>query len=309
MTIHPGVIGIDVSKAFLDIFDVERGRPERFPNDAEAAHALAQRLSKRPDGYAVFEATDPYDRHLRDVFRAQRIPFVRVNPKQAKNFARAIGRQAKTDPIDAQTLAAMSQVLEVPAPSAPDPRREELAVLHKRRDQLVADRAAEQVRLREIGDPHGSCKSHIAWLTCEIARFEALIANAITGDAALAEDARLLCSVPGIGPVGATTLIAHMPELGTLTPRTAAAMTGLAPFNADSGKRRGIRQIGGGRKRVRQALYIAAMTAVRSRARFSGIYQALLARGKPKKVALIAVARKLIVILNAIMRDRIAFQP
>jgi transposase len=140
-------------------------------------------------------------------------------------------------------------------------------------------------------------------------RFEALIANAIAGDAALAEDARLLSSVPGIGPVGATTLIAHMPELGTLTPRTAAAMTGLAPFNADSDKRRCIRHIGGGRKRVRQALYIAAMTAVRSRARFSGIYQALLARGKPKKVAPIAVARKLIVILNAIMRDRIAFQP
>ena len=180
--------------------------------------------------------------------------------------------------------------------------------LHRRRDQMVADRAAEQVRLREVGDLHGSCARHIAWLKEEIARFEALIAEAIAADAALTEDLRLIRSVPGIGPVGATTLLAQMPELGTLTPKTAAALVGLAPFNVDSGKRRGIRQIGGGRKRVRQALYMAAVTAVRARARFAGLYQALLARGKPAKVALIAIVRKLIVILNAVMRDRVAFQ-
>jgi len=202
----------------------------------------------------------------------------------------------------------MSRVLAPPAPTRHDPLRETLMALHRRRDQMVADRAAEQVRLREVGDLHGSCARHIAWLKEEIARFEALIAEAIAADAALTEDLRLIRSVPGIGPVGATTLLAQMPELGTLTPKTAAALVGLAPFNVDSGKRRGIRQIGGGRKRVRQALYMAAVTAVRARARFAGLYQALLARGKPAKVALIAIARKLIVILNAVMRDRVALQ-
>lgn len=309
MTIHPDVIGIDVSKAFLDIFDVERGRPERFPNDAEAVHALAQRLRQRPHGYAIFEATAPYDKHLRAIFTAQGIAFARVNPKQARHFAKATGCKAKTDAIDAQTLAKMSQVLTPPAPAVSDPHREELMALHRRRDQLVADRAAEQVRLREVGDLHGSCARHIVWLNAEIEHFEALIADAIAADAALAEDMRLIRSVPGIGPVGATTLLAQMPELGTLSPKTAAALAGLAPFNVDSGKRRGVRQIAGGRKRVRQALYMAAVTAVRARARFAGLYQALLARGKPTKVAVIAIARKLIVILNAVMRDRTAFQP
>lgn len=309
MTIHPDVIGIDVSKAFLDIFDVERGRPERFPNDAQAVHALAQRLSKRPGGYAIFEATAPYDGHLREVFTRQGIAFARVNPQHARHFAKAKGRKAKTDAIDARTLAEMSQVLTPPAPARHDPNREALLALHRRRDQMVADRAAEQVRLREVGDLHDSCARHIAWLSEEIARFEALIAKAIAADAALTEDMRLIRSVPGIGPVGATTLLAQMPELGTLTPKTAAALAGLAPFNADSGKRRGIRQIGGGRKRVRQALYMAAVTTIRARARFAGLYQALLARGKPAKVALIAIARKLIVILNAVMRDRVAFKP
>jgi transposase len=309
MTIHPGVIGIDVSKASLDIFDLARGRPERLPNDAEVAHALAQRLSARPGAFAVFEATDPYDRQLRGAFKARQVGFVRVNPSRARAFAQAIGRQAKTDAIDARTLAQMSQLLDPPKPAAPDPGRDALASLNRRRDQLVADRAAEKVRLREIGDPHGSCQSHIAWLDAEIARIEALIAATIAADARLAADRRLLCSVPGIGAVGATTLLAQMPELGTLTPKTAAALAGLAPINVDSGTFRGLRRIRGGRARVRRALYMAAVTAIRAKARFKDLFQALIARGKPAKLALTAIARKLIVILNAVMRDRKPFQP
>jgi transposase len=308
MTIHPDVIGIDVSKAHLDIFDLARGRAERLPNDAETAHALAQRLSERPGAFAVFEATAPYDRKLRTVLAAQGIAFARVNPSQARYFARAIGRGAKTDAIDAQALAAMSRVLPAPTPAVPDPGREALASLHKRRDQLVAAHAAEQVRLREIGDVHGSCEKHLAWLSAEIARFAALIAKAIADSTALASDMALMRSVPGIGPVGAATLLAQLPELGTLTPKTAAALAGLAPFNADSGMRRGIRQIAGGRARVRKALYMAAVTAMR-KGRFRELYRDLIARGKPAKVALIAIARKLVVILNAVMRDRKPFQP
>jgi transposase len=270
---------------------------------------LAQRLSERPGAFAVFEATDPYDRQLRAAFRAQRIGFVRVNPQRARAFAQAIGRQAKTDAIDAQVLAKMSQLLAPPKPAAPDASREALAALNKRRDQLVSDQAAEKVRLREIGDPHGSCQNHIAGLGDEIARIEALIAATIAADAGLAADRRLLCSVPGIGPVGATTLLAQLPELGTLTPKTAAALVGLAPINVDSATFRGTRRIRGGRARVRRALYMAAVSASRAKARFSPLYQALIARGKPAKLAFIAIARKLIVILNAVMRDRKPFQP
>jgi transposase len=164
-----------------------------------------------------------------------------------------------------------------------------LASLHKR---------------REIGDLRGSCQSHLAWLSAEIARFAALIAKAIAASAALTSDLALIRSVPGIGPVGATTLLAQLPELGTLTPKTAAA---LAPFNADSGTRRGTRQIAGGRARVRRALYMAAVTAMRQ-GRFRALYGDLIVLG-PAKVALIAIARKLVVILDVVMRDRKPFQP
>jgi transposase len=308
MTIHPGVIGIDVSKAHLDIFDVERGRPERLSNNAEVAHALAQRLLSRAAGFAVFEATHPYDQLLRDAFMAQRVAFIRVNPQQARDFARAVGRRAKNDALDARMLAAMSQVL-TPAKSTPqDLRRKELALLHKRRDQLVETRAAEKVRLSEAGDISGSLESLIAWLSVEIARFDRLIAELIAHDEAIGDDIRLLTSMPGVGPVTATTLVALMPELGTLSPAAAAALAGLAPFDRDSGRHRGVRRIEGGRRRVRRALYMAALTASRSCPRFKRMLQNLYERGKPAKLALIAVARKLLVTLNAILRDRTAFR-
>ena len=309
MIIHPDIIGIDVSKASLDIFDAERGRPERFPNSSEAARALAQRLAARQNGFAIFEATGHYDRHLREAFEAGRIRYARVDPARARSFAKAAGYTAKTDAVDARMLAAMAQAL---APDEATPRdrgREALAALHKRRDQLVAQRAAEHTRLREGEDLHGSLASHIAWLDAEVARFDRLIAEAIAEHAAMAQDARLLRSVPGVGPVTAATLIALMPELGSLSPKTAAALAGLAPFNVDSGQFRGIRRVSGGRGRVRKALYMAALTATRSQSRFRQLYRDMLSKGKPAKVALIAVARKLLVTLNAILRDQTAYKP
>jgi transposase len=309
MIIHPGIIGIDVSKAHFDIFDAERGRPERLPNSSEAAHALAQRLQSRQNSFAIFEATGKYDQHLRDVFEAEHIAYSRVNPQQARDFARAMGRRAKNDAIDAHMLAAMAQALAPARMQARDRSREALAALHKRRDQLVENRAAERTRLTETGDILASLHDHLAWLDAEIDRFDRLIANAIAQDKAIAEDVRLLRSVPGVGPVTAATLAALMPELGSVSPGTAAAIAGLAPFDDESGQSRGRRHISGGRRRVRRALYMAAITAVRSRSRFKGVYQSLRERGKPAKLALIAIARKLITILNAILRDRVAFHP
>lgn len=308
MIIHPGFIGIDVSKAHLDIFDAEHGRAERLPNCAQTARALAERLGARPRGFAVFEATGEYDRHLRDAFDAADTAYARVNPQQARDFARATGRRAKNDRLDAQMLAAMGQALQLPPTRPRPPARQQLAVLHKRRDQLVDQRAIERTRLADADDRHGSLKSHLAWLDEEIVRFDRLIADAIAADAGLAEDVRLLRSVPGIGPVTATTLIALMPELGAISPGAAALLAGIAPLDNDTGQSRGIRHIGGGRRRVRRALYMAAITGSRSKSRFGQLYRQLRAKGKPAKVAIIAVARKLIVILNAIIRDRVAFQ-
>lgn len=308
MIIHPGIIGIDVSKAHFDIFDAESGRTERLPNSSEAARSLAKRLQSRDQAFAIFEATGHYDRHLRQAFTQAGIAYARVNPSRARDFARAAGFLAKTDAVDARMLTAMGQALAPAASSAPDRSREKLASLHKRRDQLVAIRAAERVRLSETPDLCDSLESHIAWLNVEIARLDALIAAAIAMNAALAEEARLLRSAPGIGPVAATTLLALMPELGSLSPKTVAALAGLAPFNADSGQFRGLRRISGGRRRVREALYMAAVTAVRSASRFKRLYEEMRRKGKPAKLALIAIARRIIVTLNAMMRDKTAFQ-
>jgi transposase len=308
MIIHPGIIGIDVSKAHFDIFDAESGRTERLPNCAEAARSLAERLQSRPDGLAVFEATGRYDRHLREAFKAMGIRYARVNPARARAFAKAAGVLAKTDAVDARMLAAMGQALQLQAEATSDDSRAALASLHQRRDQLVAIRAAERVRLSEAPDQKDSLESHIAWLDDEVARLDALITAAIAASKPLTEDARLMRSVPGIGPVAATTLLALMPELGSLSPKTVAALAGLAPFNADSGQFRGVRRIQGGRRRVRRALYMAAITAIRSTSSFKRFYEQLRTRGKPAKLALTAIARKLLVTLNAILRDRVAFQ-
>jgi transposase len=308
MIIHPNIIGIDVCKAHFDIFDAERGRPERLPNRAEAAHALADRLAARQDGFAIFEATGDYDRHLRGAFDARAIVYARVNPQQARDFARAMGRRAKSDALDARMLARMAQALELAPTPARDALRDRVAALHRRRDQLIEHRAAEKARLKEGNDPDGSITRHLTWLNTEIAHFDRLIAEAIENSPALTEQADLMRSVPGVGPVAATTLIALMPELGTLSPRTAAALAGLAPYDNDSGLWRGVRRIGGGRRRVRRALYMAALAAARSQSSFKRFYQALRARNKPAKVALTALARKLIIVLNAILRDKMAFQ-
>ena len=230
-------------------------------------------------------------------------------PATQYNAARRVGPVwflAKTDEVDAKMLAAMGHAL-APMPSAPaDIARESLGELHKRRDQLVAIRACERARLSDKQGVRHSLQTHIAWLDAEIARIDILIATAIRASQAMAEDLRLMRSAPGVGPVTATTLIALMPELGTLTPKTAAALAGLAPFNADSGQFRGVRRINGGRRRVRKALYMAAVSAARH-PRFSTFYKAMRERGKPAKLAFVALARKLIVMLNAILRDRVAY--
>lgn len=306
MIIYPGFVGIDVSKHFLDIFD--NGRVERVPNTDESVAALAARWQA---SFVLFEATGRYDARVRKALEAAGVSFARVNPARARHFARATGRLAKTDAIDARMLALMAQSLSVARERGSDSEREALARAHKRRDQLVHMRKQERTRFSECDDAElrADIKLHIQWLGTQVARWDVEIEHLLKRSAALSQSARQLRSIPGVGPVAAATLLALMPELGTLSAKTVAALAGLAPFNVDSGQFRGVRRIKGGRKRVRDALYMAAVSAVRANPHLKAIYQRFRSAGKPAKLALIAVARKLVVTANAILRDKTEFRP
>jgi len=308
MIITPDVVGIDVSKHTLDIFDADLNRSETVPNTAEATAALAHELAER-GRFVVLEATGRYDVRLRRSLEAAGVAYARVNPSRARDFARAAGFLAKTDRVDARMLARLGEALR-PAPAEPaDAARERLTRLHRRRDQLVAMRKQERARLSEAleDDLLEDLERHLAWLGAQIASLNNRIAQAIAADEALKETCRIVRSLPGVGPVTATTLVALVPELGRRSPKTIAALVGLAPLNQDSGLRRGRRSIRGGRRRVREALYMAAVSACRSGSRFALAYRALLAAGKAPKLALIAIARRLLVTANAMVRDHQCF--
>jgi transposase len=309
MIITHRCVGIDVSKHHLDIFDEAIGASERIAN---VPHAITELVARwRCDVFVVFEATGVYDRELREALRQTGIRFARINPARARDFARAGGQRAKTDPIDARMLAAYARAMQPATEQVSTAPRIALARLAKRRDQLVLMRAQEKNRRSEAEDRAMAERIArlIEVLDHEICEIEAEISALIKAEAELAEDAQLMRSLPGIGPVACMQLIAQMPELGRIGPKQVAALAGLAPFNVDSGAYRGKRKIGGGRKRVRDALYMAALNAVRRADPFKAFYARLRQAGKPAKLALIAVARKLLTVLNAMLRDRKAYLP
>lgn len=304
--IHPDVVGCDVSKHFLDLFDARSQRSERIANMPGAIDAW---LAARRSVFFVFEATGAYDRALRVALDAHGLTYARVNPSRARDFARAAGFLAKTDVVDARMLAQLGVVLQPRPEAAFDVDREHLAAFVKRRDQLVKMRAQERVRLRECAEPNlaGDIQAHLDWLDQHIKQADLAIAARIKANAVLAQRTAQLRSAPGVGPVAAAVIVALMPELGARNPKAIAALAGLAPLNADSGQTRGQRRIRGGRRRVREALYMAAVSAIRTKTRFSAFYQRLRAVGKSPKQALIAVARKLLIALNAMVRENAAY--
>jgi transposase len=240
--------------------------------------------------------TPPHDRFIRDAAHRQGLACVRVNPSQARDFARAMGCRAKTDALDARALAAMGQALQLKPEPAPDPTRQHLALLAKRRDQLVDIAAAEKKRLKDMAGEDCVASSLNAVITMRAGQIRAMdraIAALIDSAQDLVRQKRQLCAMPGIGPVAATTLMSLMPELGRIAEKQIAALAGLAPFNHDSGARKGPRQIAGGRRRVRRAIYMAALTAVRCCDRYRELYERILQNAKAKKIALTAVARKM----------------
>jgi transposase len=307
MTIASCIVGIDVSKHWLDCFVSPAERHCRFSNDAKGHAALVALLAGQ-DGSCVLEATGRYDRALCSRLHEAGQPFHRANPRKARQFARAAGFLAKTDRVDAIMLARYGAAMSLPAEARPEPEREQLRDLMDRRDQLVEMHKSERIRLAQ---PHAdwleeSLLQVIALLDRQITALEMRMEALLTSARALAARKAILCSAPGVGPVTAAVLLAHLPELGQRDRRAISALAGLAPIACDSGTLRGKRCIWGGRKRVRDALYMAALAACRS-SPFKAVSKAMRDKGKPAKLVIIAIARRLLVALNAAIRDGTPF--
>lgn len=303
MTIHRLTLGIDVSGAHFDAFAHPINQARRLTNTPAGTKALVN-WARELGAFVVLEATAPWDQALVRALEANGASFHRANPKRARDFARAAGLLAKTDAVDARMLALYGASLSLRPTEPIAPSRLELQGLVVRRDQLVEMRKAERVRLKTALDDVviDSLKAVVAVLDDQIKALEQRIGRTVEAHADLARDAAVMRQVPGVGPVAASVLLAAMPELGRLDRRAVASLAGLAPIARDSGLMRGRRCVQGGRKRVRDALYMAALAAVRT-GPWKTAFLAMKSAGKPPKLALIAIARKLLVALNAAIRD------
>lgn len=299
-------VGIDVSKAELVVAVHPSGETWASGTTAEAVDDLIRRLLTLQPTVVVVEATGGYEMALVAACAAAQLPVAVVNPRQVRAFAQALGRTAKTDAIDAHVLALFGARVQ-PIPRAiPDAGTRALADLVARRRQLLEMLGAEQHRLAQAttNAVRRDLRTHIRWLERRVKDVDNEIGGAIQSSPVWRVHEDLLRSVPGIGPTVARTLLAELPELGQLDRRAIAALVGVAPFNRDSGQWRGRRMIWGGRASVRAALYMAALVATRHNATLKAFYQRLRAAGKPPKVALVAVMRKLLTIINAMMKHQ-----
>jgi transposase len=304
-------VGIDVSKATLDVALRPSGTTVRLTNDPAGHAALVARLTPLAPALVVLEATGGYELAAVAALQAAAIPVAAVNPRQARDFAKGTGRLAKTDRIDAEALAHFAEAVR-PTPRAAAPaERQALDALLTRRRQLLEMRVMESNRHDACPDPtvRDGIARHIAWLESELADAEKRLAAAVQARPAWRQRDELLRSIPGIGPVASRTLLAALPELGTAEGGTLAALAGLAPFARDSGQAKGPRSIRGGRPEVRRVLYLAALSAARHAGPLKQFADRLRSRGKKAKVVLIAVARKLLVIANAVVRTGRPWQP
>lgn len=302
-------IGSDVAKTHLAI----AVRPARehwtAPNDDTGIAEVVQRLHELRPTLVVLEATGGLEIPVAAALAAAAVPLAVVNPRQVRDFAKAVGQLAKTDALDAHLLARFAEVIR-PAPRRlPDAEAQALSALLARRYQVVGMLVAEQQRLgTALPSVRPRLEAHIAWLREELADIDRDLRQTIRSSPVWREKDNLLRSVPGIGPVLSTTLVAALPELGQLDRKQIAALVGVAPLNCESGILRGRRIIWGGRSRVRAALYMATLVAIRYNPVIRQFYERLCAGGKAKKVALTACLHKLLIILNAILRQRIPWQ-
>jgi transposase len=295
---------LDVAKATIVLAIADEPGTRTYATSEVAA--LVTDLQRRRPTLIVAEATGGYELACVAPCVAAGLPIVVVNPRQVRAFARAVGRTAKTDAIDAHVLAAFAARVQPPVRPLPDAATRELEALLARRQQLITMCTAERQRLAQARTVavRRSLDTHIAWLVAQIEDSDRALHDQIQQSPVWRAQDDLLQSVPGIGPITARTLLATLPELGHLARRPLAALVGVAPLNHDSGQARGRRTTWGGRADVRRVLYMAALTAVRYNPVFRAFYQRLLAAGKRKKVALVAAMHKLLIVLNAILRHK-----
>lgn len=295
-------VGIDISKAQLDIVVEPGGESLTVPYDGPGLATLITRLSQIAPRRIVVEATGGLERALLRALVDASLPVIAVNPRQVRDFAKATGQLAKTDALDAAVLARFAAVIQPPERALPDLQTQELAAVLARRRQVLAMQRAEQNRLdRASVRVRKRIEAHLRWLSAELARLDEDLSDMIEQSPVWREREDLLQSVPGIGPVMSRTVLAELPELGLLNRKQVAALVGVAPFNRDSGRLRGHRTIWGGRAPVRTALYMATLVATRWNPVIRQFYQRLRTAGKPPKVALVAAMRKLLTILNAMV--------
>lgn len=301
MTDH--TIGVDISKSHLDVFRLEDGAAQRFENAAAGFRALAKWLGTAPVARIVFEPTGPYHKAF-EAALAGTFPLIKVNPLQARRFAEAHGTRAKTDAVDAQMLARMGAAFGL-APQAPCSRESRvLKDLHVARTGLIKDRT----RLRNRAQTHDvavlkrQTKARLAQVDRQIAELDTEIAALVETRKTTARSRDILCSMPGIGAVTAAAMLTLLPEIGTLERKQVASLAGLAPITRQSGQWQGKAFIGGGRKPLRNALYMPALVAMRFNPDLKAKYTALRDAGKAAKVAIVAVMRKLIEMANALVK-------
>lgn len=302
-------VGIDVSKRWLEVCVHGETGSQKLGNDADGLITLLEGMRGVQPELIVFEATGGYESRAVQALSAAGWPVAVVNPTRVRRFAEALGVLAKTDKLDAQMIAHFASVVQPTANGRQTPLEEQLAAGVERRRQLLVVLTAEKNRLSTCPDcVRPDIEAHIAWLEERIEHLEDEIQTCILMRPEWQQRAELIDSVPGVGPVTACTMVAELPELGRLNRQKIAALVGVAPFNKDSGPKKRKRHIFGGRAGVRRTLYMAALSASKHNPVIRAFYQSLLQRGKEKKVALVACMRKLLVMINAMVREGRAWQ-
>lgn len=303
--------GVDIGKDVLDVHLHPGGSERRFSNDAKGHSALITWLAQHRIVRVVYEATGAYHRAFERTLAEANLPLAKVNPRQARRFAEATGQLAKTDRCDAAMLARLGALLEPPVRSLPSVTLAAMRELHGARQALIKDRTATLNRQKGLGSAllKRQALQRLAQIKAQLAAIEAELDMLCVADPALNHRRAILASIPGIGEATAIALLVEMPELGSLEPGPAASLAGLAPMARDSGRTKGRRFIRGGRAGLRRALYMPALVATRFNPELSSKYQALIAAGKPPKLAITAVMRKLLLLANALLRDNRAWKP
>jgi transposase len=302
-------VGIDISQAQLDIAVHDQSTYWQTPNTDAGITDLVRRLQVMTPTRIVVEATGGFELRLVAELVAGKLPVVVTNPRRVRAFARSTGKLAKTDKLDAKMLAHFAAAIRPEVRTLPTEQEEQLTALLTRRRQIIEMLTMEKNRLHTVRPTmRADIEEHLTWLNKKLEVLDDDLDDFIHGSAVWQEKATLLKSVPGIGRITASTLLAMLPELGTLNRQEIAALVGVAPVNKDSGRKQGKRRIYGGRATVRSALYMAALSASKHNPKIKKFYEHLLKQGKEKKVALVACMRKLLVIVNAMLRAKQAWR-